>query len=45
MSKKTITIRVDPEFYYLVSLAAAKEKKSVNEYVIDLLKKACSDES
>jgi predicted HicB family RNase H-like nuclease len=44
MSKKTVTVRVEPELYYLISLAAAKEKKSINEYVIDLLKKACSDE-
>ena len=41
MSKKTVIVRVEPELYYLISLAAAKEKLSMNQFVIDLLKRTC----
>lgn len=45
MDKKLISARIDAKLYMAISLAAAKEKISISQYLINLLEKAISNES
>jgi len=39
ISSKTIAFRVDEDFHTAVKMQATKEKKSLQEYVIEVLQK------
>lgn len=44
MSEKTMTIRLDEEFYKKIKLKALQENKTIKDYILNLVKQDLGEE-